>query len=99
MWMDVAIFASIFAVGNMLFGHFEEHTPKWRRVAKFVVTIALVVIVGQTLGRVWVYAGLGLLSLAFLYIHGVWLPSKGVNGWTAEPKERYYALRGWRLQK
>ena len=99
MWTDIAIFASIFALGNILLAHFEEQTPKWRRVAKFVVTIALVVVVGQTLGRVWVYVGLGLLSLAFLYIHGFWLPSKGINGWTAEPKERYYQLRGWKLQR
>lgn len=99
MWIDIAIFASIFALGNILFAHFEEQTPKWRRVAKFAVTIGLVVLIGQTVGRVWVYAGLGLLTLAFLYIHGFWLPSKGINGWTAEPKERYYALRGWKLQK
>jgi hypothetical protein len=34
MWMPVAITAMIFAVGNILFGHFEERTPKWKRVAK-----------------------------------------------------------------
>jgi len=30
MWMAVAITAIIFAIGNILFGHFEEKTPKWR---------------------------------------------------------------------
>lgn len=99
MWTDIAIFASIFALGNILFGHFEEHTLRWRRVAKFAVVIGLVALVGQTLGRAWVYAGLGVLSLAVLYIHGFWLRSKGINGWRAEPKDRYYALRGWKLQK
>ena len=34
-WIDVAVMASVFAVGNILFGHFEERTPKWRRVLKF----------------------------------------------------------------
>lgn len=24
------------------------------------------------------------------------LPKKGINGWTAEPREKYYALRGWK---
>ena len=35
LWIDVAVMASLFAVGNILFGHFEERTPKWRRVLKF----------------------------------------------------------------
>jgi hypothetical protein len=26
-----------------------------------------------------------------------WLPKQGVNGWTGEPKEKYYQLRGWDL--
>lgn len=98
MWMDIAVVASIFALGHIVFGHFEERTPKWRRVLKFFVFMGLVAWVSQTLGRVWVYGFLGILSLGVLYIHGIWLPSKGINGWTAEPKERYYALRGWKLQ-
>lgn len=35
--------------------------------------------------------------LPVIYVHGVWLPRHGVNGWTAEPREKYYALRGWKL--
>jgi hypothetical protein len=31
-----------------------------------------------------------------MYIHAVWLPSKGINGWTAEPRDKYYQLRGWK---
>jgi hypothetical protein len=27
-------------------------------------------------------------------VHGWWLPKHGVSGWTAEPRERYYALLG-----
>ena len=26
-----------------------------------------------------------------------WLLKQGVNGWTGEPKEKYYQLRGWDL--
>ena len=29
-------------------------------------------------------------------IHGWWLPRQGINGFTGEPKEKYYALRGWK---
>jgi hypothetical protein len=37
---------------------------------------------------------LGLIVLGVLVVHGWWLPRKGVNGWTAEPRDRYYALLG-----
>ena len=33
----------------------------------------------------------------FVVVHGWWLPRQGINGWTAEPKERYYKFRGWTL--
>jgi len=31
-----------------------------------------------------------------LVIHLWWLPKHGINGWTGEPREKYYALRGWK---
>jgi hypothetical protein len=36
---------------------------------------------------------------AFLgIVRGWWLTRNGVNGLTAEPKEKYFALRGWKLK-
>ena len=96
MWMDIAIVASIFAVGNILFGHFEEGTPKWRRVTKFFVTIGLVALISSTAGRAWVVALIGAMSLGALVIHVWWLPRHGINGWTGEPRDKYYELRGWK---
>lgn len=97
MWMDIAIVASIFAVGNILFGHFEEGVSKWRRVGKFFLTIGLVALISTYLGRIWLYAFLGVLVLAAILIHACWLPRNGINGWTGEPKEKYYRLRGWKM--
>ncbi len=83
----------IFAVGNILFGHFEEHRPKWRRLAKFVLILAVVLTLSATVGRGWAFGFLGTLSLAALYVHfGVWLPRQGINGWTGEPRDRYLEL-------
>jgi len=31
LWFEVAIVSIIYAVGNIVFGHFEERTPKFRR--------------------------------------------------------------------
>ena len=97
MWFEIAIVANIFAVGNILFGHFEAGTPRWRRLLKMVLVTAIAVALSRYLGRVWFWAFLGGLLLPAVYIHVWWLPSRGVNGWTCEPKQRYYELRGWTL--
>jgi hypothetical protein len=96
MWMEAAIVATIFAVGNILFGHWEAETPKWRRLLKFVLILLLTLWISTSLGRRWAFLFLGLLGLAALIVHAWWLPRHGINGWTAEPKEKYYAMRGWK---
>jgi hypothetical protein len=91
-WFDLAILFGIFAFGNVLFGHFEEHKPKLRRVLKVAVFAAMTAIL-SIYGLRWVELGLlGLFALAAVYVHGVWLPRHGINGWTGEPKEKYYDL-------
>jgi hypothetical protein len=91
-WFDVAIVLSIFAIGNILFGHFEEHKAKWRRVLKVVVALAVTVTLAQTAGRFWAYLVLSIPLFVAVYVHLRWLPQHGVNGWTGEPKDRYYEL-------
>ena len=34
LWFDVAIVMGVSALGSILFGHFEGHKPKWRRILK-----------------------------------------------------------------
>ncbi|HEY7287359.1 MAG TPA: hypothetical protein VH497_18040 [Vicinamibacterales bacterium] len=97
-WIDVAVIAGMFAVGNILFGHFEEHTPKWRRILKLFIVTGVVALISSTAGRIWSVALVGTVLFAVLVIHGWVLPRKyGINGWTAEPKDKYYALRGWKV--
>lgn len=91
-WFDVAIVMSIFAIGNILFGHFEEHKPKLRRVLKVALVLAVTVMLAQTAGRFWAYLVLSVPLLGAAYVHLRWLPRKGINGWTGEPKDKYYAL-------
>jgi hypothetical protein len=91
-WLDVAVVMSIFAVGNVLFGRFEEHKPRHLRLLKQVVFVTITLLLSATVGRVWAYGFLGAFLLAAVYVHGVWLPRHGVNGWTAEPRDRYLEL-------
>lgn len=96
MWFEVAVVSTIFAVGNILFGHFEEGTPRWRRLVKMALVMVIAVSISKQLGRNWFWAFLGAMTLPAVYIHARWLPSHGINGWTGEPKQKYYELRGWR---
>jgi len=93
-WFDIAVVMSIFAVGNILFGHFEEHKPKIRRVLKVLLVVGITAVLSST-GLRWIaYGLLGVLGMAALYVHGWWFPSHGINGWTGEPKAKYYELLG-----
>jgi hypothetical protein len=93
-WFDVALVSTLLAFGNMAFGRFEEHRPRWRRALKIVIGLLLFVGLSASAGRAWMYALMGVLFVAVAVVHAWWLPKHGVNGWTAEPRERYFALRG-----
>ena len=95
MWMTVAITAIIFAIGNILFGHFNERTPKWKRVTKLVLVLAFVGVISGAAGLVWRLAPIALLLVVAAVVHLWWLPRHGINGFTGEPRDKYYELRGW----
>jgi len=93
--MAVAITATIFAIGNIVFGQFEEKTPKWRRVTKVVLVLGMVAALSAKFGPAWGLFPIGLMLIGFVIVHLWWLPRHGINGLTAEPKEKYYEFRGW----
>jgi hypothetical protein len=96
LWFEIAIVSAIYALGNITFGHFEEQTPKIRRTSKYILTIVIVCMLSIYFGRTVAMMVLGLFFLPILYIHGYYLPKKkGINGWTGEPKSKYYEFRGW----
>ena len=61
-WFDVALFMSLFSIGSILFGHFEQYKPAWRRLLKPVIFLALQMTLAQTVGRSWAYGVLALGS-------------------------------------
>ena len=96
LWFEIALVCAITAFGSIFFGHFEEHTPKWRRVLKLIFFIVLVAALSRYLGRPWALGFLGLMILTIVFVHGYWLPQKkGIHGLTGEPKRKYYEMRGW----
>lgn len=96
LWFEIAIVSIIYALGNILMGHFEEQTPKLRRVGKYVLTLLVVCCFSVFFSRQIAMLFLALFSIPLLYIHGYYLPKKkGINGWTGEPKSKYYEFRKW----
>jgi hypothetical protein len=96
LWFEVAIVSIIFALGNMIFGHFEERTPIARRVGKYILTVLIVCLLSVYVGRTVAMGLLLAMLLPVIYIHGYYLPrKKGINGLTGEPKGKYYEFRGW----
>jgi hypothetical protein len=96
LWFEIAIVSIIFAVGNMVMGQFEERTPKLRRISKYILITVLICGISVLFGRSIAMTILGLSIVPLLYIHGYYLPKKkGINGWTGEPKSKYYEFRGW----
>lgn len=94
-WFEISIVSIIYVIGNITLGHFEEQTPKVRRIGKYLLTLIIIIGISNYLGRTAAMATLGVLLLPVIYLHAIALPKKGINGWTGEPKEKYYELRGW----
>ena len=95
-WFELAVIFGISALGGIFSGHFEERTPRWRKVLKLILIGGASVALSATAGRTWFYAMLGVICALVVVVHAWWLPKNGINGWTAEPKDKYYALRGWK---
>ena len=93
-WFDVAIVSTLLMLGQLFFGRFSEYQSRWRRLLKSVVGLVLIVATSALFGRAWAWVLIGAIGVALLIVHGWWLPRHGVNGWTAEPRARYYELLG-----
>jgi len=95
LWLEVSVVSIFFLLGHIFLGHFEERAPKWRKLLKYILTLTIILFLSIYFSRTIAFLILGLSLLPIVYIHGIVLPKKGINGWTAEPKSRYYDFRGW----
>jgi hypothetical protein len=95
MWFELAIISTLVVVGTIFFGHFEEMTPKWKRLLKFITYTTVLCLISYYFGRHWFYISLGTMLIFVIIVHAWWLPKKGINGLTGEPRDKYYEFRGW----
>jgi hypothetical protein len=95
LWFEFSVVTLFFLLGHIFLGHFEERSPKWRKLLKYIVTLAIILAISVYLGRTIAFLLLGFSLLPVIYIHAILLPKKGINGWTGEPRSKYYEFRGW----
>jgi hypothetical protein len=94
-WLEVSVVTLFFLIGNIFLGHFEERSLKWKKLVKYIVILTVILCISTYVGRVYAFTLLGLILLPVIYVHGILLPKKGINGWRGEPKSKYYDFRGW----
>jgi len=95
MLLALVLTAAFLALGNIAFWRFDPRQPLWRRMLKLMVALAITATALHYFGWTGVLIWFAALLVPLIYIHAIWLPRHGVNGWTAEPREKYYQLRGW----
>ncbi len=94
-WFEISIVTFFFLLGNIFMGHFEERSPKWRKLVKYILTLIIILSLSYFMGRTVALIVLGISVIPIIYVHGFLLPKQGINGWTGEPKSKYYDFRGW----
>ena len=95
MLLALTLMAVFLTLGNIVFWRFDPRQPWWRRLLKVVVALAVTALLSHYFGWTGVLMWFGALLVPLVYIHAIWLPRHGINGWTAEPREKYHQLRGW----
>ncbi len=63
---------------------------------KVAIVLGVVLTLSATVGRAWAFGVLAIPLLGAFVAHVWWLPKHGINGWTGEPKERYYEHIGYK---
>ena len=95
MFLELFVAAAALACGQALFSQFEERTPPWRRLLKVAFLLGGTAVLSWTLGRAWALGFVAALFAAGITVH-IWFTRKhGIDPFTAEPREKYYHLRGW----
>ena len=83
------------ALGSTAFGQFEAGAATQRRLLRWGMFYAVTALLGRTAGRPWTFAWIAGLPMTGAPFHLWWCRKHGINPLTAEPKDRYYQLRGW----
>lgn len=87
MMLDVLGVGLLLVTGGILFHRFDLQTPVWMRVLKAVLALIATALVSERFGHAGVLLLATVLMIPVVVVHGWWLPRKGINGWTGQPRD------------
>ena len=95
MYFELFLAATLMTIGGVIFGHFEEKTPVWRRLTKVAIFLGVTALLSSTVGRPWSLVWIfGALAVGTTF--HVWCTKKHVICvLSPQPRDKYYQLRGW----
>ena len=76
LWFEISLVSILLLLGGIFLGHFEERTSPWRKLAKYVATLIIVLSISIYFGRTIALSILGISLIPVLYVHGIRLPKK-----------------------
>ncbi len=76
----------------VVFNKFEKHVPMQKRITKLIILVSVLAIIGVLFSRFAFWSVIALMTIGQVYVHGIYFPKHGVNGWTAEPYDKYLEL-------
>ncbi len=95
MFFVLFLTATLMALGTITFKRFEERTSPVRGIIKLLVLLTTTALITSFFGERWGIAwAVGAFALGIVF-HFWWTLKNKINPFTAEPRARYYELRGW----
>lgn len=96
-FFDLWTAAGLHLLGAMAFARFEVFTPFSKKLRKVLFLQGVTALLALTVGRPWsILWVVGMMTVGMVF-HLWWTRKHGIHPLTAEPRAKYYALRGWSL--
>lgn len=96
MELELLLLMAVMLQGLIFFGQFEDKANPWRRLFKWIAYVGVTYFVAGTVGRPWTFVWILFLPSLGATFHLLWCRQHGIHPLTAEPRDKYYALRGWK---
>ena len=96
MGLEIELAALLFlcALSTSIFDKFEVETAAWRKLLRWMLAAALTLGTAPFIGH-WALAVLLGFAALGASAHFIWCKRNGIDPLSAEPRRRYYELRGW----
>ena len=92
--LELAFLLLISNVGMIVFGRFEVERPAWRGLLKWAIIVGGTLALSRVVGH-WSLLFPTLALAVGTIVHVTWCRRNGIHPISANPRRRYYELRGW----